>query len=387
MSNFNVIGTRLRQAREAREISLENLAAETRINIKFLKEIDAGIQPHVPDTYARAFIRAYAEHVGLDPAELVKELDRPGSTGSAGPGPAVAPGQAPAPSPESTGRPLSAPAQNPSPVTVRPSSSAAPPRVPKEKPRAPIEFHYQSAPPVHETKPAGPARVFSEEASGGLAPGTRPVDDDSPAEMEPSHSPAGSGVRIMMIGLLILTIGAIGAYLWIHHERSTRPARTAAGEEIPQREIALARPQPESSAGGSEQAGHPGLSAAPASPQKGAVEIPKTRAATARPQPEAAPLSSDSLRLEAAVSESVWVQIVIDGRGPHEYLLRPGTHIHWDARKGFTVTVGNPAGIAFTLNGDSLSQLGDNRKPVKNVDISLETLPKLSKGNTDKRRG
>src|SRR6516225_3303967 len=99
MSNFNVIGTRLRQAREAREISLENLAAATRINIKFLKEIDAGIHPQVPDTYARAFIRAYAEHVGLDPAALVKEIDLPGTSASS------SSAQAPVKAPESSARP------------------------------------------------------------------------------------------------------------------------------------------------------------------------------------------------------------------------------------------------------------------------------------------
>jgi len=74
------IGAQLRAAREARGLSLEQVAAETRIPQRHLQTIEAGEFAALPArTYAIGFARTYAKAVGLndrDVADIVRaELD------------------------------------------------------------------------------------------------------------------------------------------------------------------------------------------------------------------------------------------------------------------------------------------------------------------------
>ncbi|MBI4810323.1 MAG: helix-turn-helix domain-containing protein [Ignavibacteriales bacterium] len=76
MSDVDVIksiGEKLRSARRARNQSLEGIAGITRINKKFLEDIEEGITPDLPSAYIRAFIRDYAIEVGISPSELLEE--------------------------------------------------------------------------------------------------------------------------------------------------------------------------------------------------------------------------------------------------------------------------------------------------------------------------
>jgi cytoskeletal protein RodZ len=73
MPSKAAIGEELKQARLRSKIRLEDIAAATRINQKFLSEIEEGITPSVPTTYLRAFLRAFAEQVSLDPGPILQE--------------------------------------------------------------------------------------------------------------------------------------------------------------------------------------------------------------------------------------------------------------------------------------------------------------------------
>ena len=69
------IGDRLRQAREAKGLSLEDVANQTRIPIRHLQHIDREEWDALPAiTYCIGFVRSYATVVGLDGAELGREL-------------------------------------------------------------------------------------------------------------------------------------------------------------------------------------------------------------------------------------------------------------------------------------------------------------------------
>ena len=74
---MNTVGDKLRSAREALGLSLEDIASVTRVNLKFLKAIEEGTGPDLPRPYVRAFIKAYAGEVGLDTDELLAELAPP----------------------------------------------------------------------------------------------------------------------------------------------------------------------------------------------------------------------------------------------------------------------------------------------------------------------
>ncbi len=67
------IGLALRQARERRGISLAQLSHITKISVGVLKAIEAADAQALPAAvYTRGFVKAYAEEVGLDPAETVR---------------------------------------------------------------------------------------------------------------------------------------------------------------------------------------------------------------------------------------------------------------------------------------------------------------------------
>ena len=68
--------TRLRQARLDAGLALSDVERRTRISPTMLRWIDEGHYDRLPaGIYARAYVRAFAEAVGLDPAEVVSSLE------------------------------------------------------------------------------------------------------------------------------------------------------------------------------------------------------------------------------------------------------------------------------------------------------------------------
>lgn len=66
------IGERLRQVRQERDISLEEIALGTHIKLHYLQAIEAGDFGRLPSTVqAHGFMRAYASYLGLDPEPLL----------------------------------------------------------------------------------------------------------------------------------------------------------------------------------------------------------------------------------------------------------------------------------------------------------------------------
>lgn len=71
---FMGLGEKLKEAREAKGISLEQLQETTKIQKRYLQAIEQGNFQTLPGTfYARAFIKEYANAVGLDADLLLEE--------------------------------------------------------------------------------------------------------------------------------------------------------------------------------------------------------------------------------------------------------------------------------------------------------------------------
>jgi len=69
------IGSRLKAAREAQGMSLDDIAAKTRVPIRHLQHIEKGEWDALPaPTYSVGFARAYATAVGLNASEIGSEL-------------------------------------------------------------------------------------------------------------------------------------------------------------------------------------------------------------------------------------------------------------------------------------------------------------------------
>jgi cytoskeletal protein RodZ len=69
-------GQLLRQAREAKGVSLAQVERATRIRRDYLEALEAHEFSHLPaSTYARGIVRNYAAYLGLDPAEMLESYE------------------------------------------------------------------------------------------------------------------------------------------------------------------------------------------------------------------------------------------------------------------------------------------------------------------------
>ena len=69
------VGARLRAAREARQISLREIAATTKISVSALEALEQNEVAQLPGgIFTRAFVRSYAAEVGLDPEQTMRDF-------------------------------------------------------------------------------------------------------------------------------------------------------------------------------------------------------------------------------------------------------------------------------------------------------------------------
>ncbi|MGK9370036.1 helix-turn-helix domain-containing protein [Melioribacter sp. Ez-97] len=63
----------LKSLREEKGFTLQQISSHTRIDINFLKQLEEGNFDVLPEIYIKAFIREYADFIGLNPEEVVKK--------------------------------------------------------------------------------------------------------------------------------------------------------------------------------------------------------------------------------------------------------------------------------------------------------------------------
>lgn len=69
------VGTKLRRAREARGISLRQVAAATKISVSVLEALERNDISRLPGgIFSRAFVRSYAVEIGLDAEQTVRDF-------------------------------------------------------------------------------------------------------------------------------------------------------------------------------------------------------------------------------------------------------------------------------------------------------------------------
>jgi cytoskeletal protein RodZ len=68
-------GPRLRQERERRQISLRSIAESTKISRSLLEALERDDVSRWPSgLFRRSFVRSYAQAIGLDPEEILREF-------------------------------------------------------------------------------------------------------------------------------------------------------------------------------------------------------------------------------------------------------------------------------------------------------------------------
>ena len=66
----------LKYFREKKNLTLKDVALDTRLNMSVLESMETGDFTFQPQTYIRAFLRQYAKSIGLNPDEILKDYEQ-----------------------------------------------------------------------------------------------------------------------------------------------------------------------------------------------------------------------------------------------------------------------------------------------------------------------
>jgi cytoskeletal protein RodZ len=181
------LGSYLRNAREARQLTLEAVAAQTKIRAQLWRDLEANDLKRWPkqEVYRRGFLRSYANAVGLRPDDVFAQysLQYPGTP--------MAAGAAPAP------RPTHAPT---APVRTPPAADVQAPRLLTWRVALPVgvllaavaafAYQHRTAPDDESAAPPGVPQLqqsSDERASAGVATNVEPAPNppDAPEAQAP----------------------------------------------------------------------------------------------------------------------------------------------------------------------------------------------------------
>ena len=147
------LGQALREEREARNISIEEIASATKIVSRYLEALEADRLDQMPGGFfIRGIIRTYAKSVGLDPEEVVNRYKAAGLLEAAAPErkifPKLAPMAAARPEPAEPVTPVTpvTPVVPAEPAPAIEPAPAAEPEAPPDIEKASPTVHFEEAP-------------------------------------------------------------------------------------------------------------------------------------------------------------------------------------------------------------------------------------------------
>jgi cytoskeleton protein RodZ len=100
-----------------------------------------------------------------------------------------------------------------------------------------------------------------------------------------------------------------------------------------------------------------------------------TATLTTAPTITPTPRLSGPIRVETEVLASTWVEVSADGKFLFSAILEPGQSPTWVAERVLTIIVGNAGGLRLTVNGVKAPPLGVSGQVLK-VEYTPETLPR-----------
>jgi cytoskeleton protein RodZ len=337
-------GESLRREREMRRISLEEISETTKISIRFLDALESEEFSKLPGgIFARSFIRAYANYLGLDPDSVMAEYEL------------VAP-----PKEEEDLSKLCGSNSGPRPNRSMPvlpwllavallGGGYAIFRYAHRSSEGPLTFGHpvatayaESSKRGHPAKnvPSPPVLSMSRTASGELA---------AASEGKPAQDPAlrdKPGSRSSSSSLAPSPRAASSPSLG-----RTDPAGEGFSQHSSQQGVGNQQVGADPAEDGNSPA--PGLNPS-------ALSAAKTRG---------------ELVLQVAANQPSWVAVEADGKTVLEHVLAPDHVRTLFAKNFFDVTTGNAQGTILTLNGVTLKPLG-RRGEVRRVHLTRDDLKK-----------
>jgi cytoskeleton protein RodZ len=309
------LGQALRQEREARNVSIEEIAAATKIVPRYLKALEDDRLDQMPGGFfVRGIIRTYAKAVGLDPEEVVGRYRAAGLIGG----------------PE----------------------NARPP-VPKHvlEPAAPIV-------PVEPPLPPEAAVTSGDDAAPSL------VIEEVP---QPKLSPAARKKILAWTWRAVAALATVAVIVLIWPSRKAHPVPSERPTVAAQAEL----PAPPKADPGAAPA-----TATPAASGAAAALQPSSRpAAEPAAQPMAPPAAEESwkgLTIEITFQAETWIQVRADGEIKIDGLFPAGTTARAQADDRLLIHTGNAGGFTLRLNGRPAKPLGRLGQVLTDIKITTE---------------
>jgi cytoskeleton protein RodZ len=326
-------GENLRREREMRGVSLEEISASTKINLRFLQALEAEDFAKIPGgIFTRSFLRAYADYLGLDTERILAEYQL------------VAP---PVVEGISSFNKMSLPqARRGSGGRFVPWLVAVPllaagyllyryshrtPEIPVSVPVPPPV----SSPPVPSTQNA----AASPSLQGGVS--SAPTSDTQAAANSTTQDATNS---------------------------ATQPDKTSSprGESVMGAEQSPSGSQPNPSAPSATGAVTAGAESPPGTRGE---SPPVTSVGPTGPSRE----GGGDLVLEVTTTERAWVAVDADGKTIFQHTLDPNEVKTFTAKDSFEVWTGNAQGTVLTLNGAKQKSLGREGE-IKRVRLTRDGL-------------
>jgi cytoskeleton protein RodZ len=332
-------GNKFRQAREKKNLSLDDVSNVTKISSRMLKAIEDEHFDQLPGgVFNKGFIRAYAKHLGLNDEEAVSDYLV-----------CLREAQIDAHEVWDPVRPELSRAAAPNQLRV------AEPRKPPAKAQPPVqveELPELQLPRVQDIRPA--PKKFAGKRETGIP------------------------WSIVAVAAVVVVLAIL---LWTRHYRSTRaaaplsnaavtaanpaaavPSATASALSTPsaspasQAVASTAQPQPTPARATPPATSAPTASQTPAVTTKEASDVTIRSFAPSNTKPVEKPAQSLTLVIRAA--ETSWISVQADGQlVSQETLIAPAaTSFH--ASRELVVRVGNAAGVSFLWNGEEFPAQG-----------------------------
>ncbi len=338
------LGQWLREEREARSISLEEIASATKIVPRYLENLEDDRLDLMPGAFfVKGIIRTYARAVGLDPEEVLGRYREAGLL-PAGP---------------EHGRNII-----PKAAAVKPPQIETAPAVVQEAPAEPIIPSEPIVPPEPAPAPveeAGPTLIF-EEAS---------KIEDSSAARKRLFAWTWRGLAVLAIGCAVFFV--------LRSIRSPRAPRPQTSTVVTQSVLPPA------------QKAEPGTApaSAPASvPESEPTSQPASQPASQTavepaPKLQAPPAAEEvwkGITIELTFQNDTWIQVYTDGDLKINGVFPAGATARARADEKLLIHTGNAGGFTFRLNGKPAKPLGRSAQILTDIKITLENFKDFLEG-------
>lgn len=343
------VGSDLRQARELKGITLEQVSRKTKISVKYLESIESDQYDVFPShTYAKGFLRAIAKIVGLDPVLITRQFEEE-----------VAP----------------------RPVPIQPTVDTG-------NSQGPSLFDRRKLPDLEaQPTPQDFLISFDEEAEASRKEETVPLKTEPFLRRDKSLTPPGAWKKPTLQGASILAALAILYFAWdfmtSHPIRcESKPKPVVVETPVPTLEPTKVTAQAVAAKPTAVPTAVPAMIPAKV-PTRVPTAVPTPVPAKKREEPKKAvkPGEREPRAKQAPVTfndryhhivlkgrEESYVFVGMDGVKTWEFMLKKDDVQTFKAKEYFTLKVGNAGGVDLWYDGEPQGELGP---PSKVVDLRL----------------